>query len=287
MLQDLGFDRLPILLIVSFSSVFRPKERLPSFNFQKARWDGFASYFDSHCPSAEEYSSLSLSSAAVLFTSLTLNALLTICCSRQTALFLSLLAKTALTYLPTALSVALRQLFSFQQVQYVQVFPMKHAPSCTLFVGLGSTNKSAAFLLLSDSRFVLATLTSSLRFLLPQCLWQIWQELSSLSSCSIRLQWVPGHLFFPENNAADELARRGAPFVPSAIPCCLSPLSIVSTILFSRTGGVLSHQNSSTHRFPRFSPKNLCSYVMLTVFSLVLAATDNAYSKAPISLKLA
>ena len=42
------------------------------FNFQKAHWDGFASYFDSHCPSAEEYSSLS--SAAALFTSLTLNA---------------------------------------------------------------------------------------------------------------------------------------------------------------------------------------------------------------------
>ena len=43
-------------------------------NFQKARWDGIASYFDSHCPSAEEYSSLSLPSAAALFTSLTLNA---------------------------------------------------------------------------------------------------------------------------------------------------------------------------------------------------------------------
>ena len=33
-----------------------------------------SSYFDSHCPSAEEYSSLSLSSAAALFTSLVLNA---------------------------------------------------------------------------------------------------------------------------------------------------------------------------------------------------------------------
>ena len=31
-------------------------------------------YFDSHCPSAEKYSSLFLSSAAALFTSLTLNA---------------------------------------------------------------------------------------------------------------------------------------------------------------------------------------------------------------------
>ena len=44
------------------------------FNFQKARWDDFAFYFDSHCPSVEEYSSLSLSSAAALFSSLALNA---------------------------------------------------------------------------------------------------------------------------------------------------------------------------------------------------------------------
>ena len=73
-LQDLGSDHLPILLSVPLSPVFRPNERPPSFNFQKARWDGFASYFDSHCPSAEEYSSLSLSSAAALFTSRALNA---------------------------------------------------------------------------------------------------------------------------------------------------------------------------------------------------------------------
>ena len=41
----------------------------PSFNFQKAHWDDF----DSHCSSAEKYSSLSLVSAAALFTSLALN----------------------------------------------------------------------------------------------------------------------------------------------------------------------------------------------------------------------
>ena len=68
--QDLGSDRLPILLSVPLSPVFRPNERLLFFNFQKARWDDF----DTHCPFAEEYSSLSLSSAAALFTSLTLNA---------------------------------------------------------------------------------------------------------------------------------------------------------------------------------------------------------------------
>ena len=73
-LQDLGSDHLLILLSIPLSSVFRHNERPPSFNFQKAHWDGFASYCDSHCPSAEEYSSLSLSSAAALFTSQTLNA---------------------------------------------------------------------------------------------------------------------------------------------------------------------------------------------------------------------
>ena len=71
--QDLGSDHLPILLSVPLSPVFRPNECSPSFNFQKARWDGFASCFGCHCPSAEEYSSLSLSSTAALFTSLALN----------------------------------------------------------------------------------------------------------------------------------------------------------------------------------------------------------------------
>ena len=59
---------------VPLSLAYGPNEHPPSFNFQKACWDGFASYFDSHCPSAEEYSCLSLSSAAALFTSLALNA---------------------------------------------------------------------------------------------------------------------------------------------------------------------------------------------------------------------
>ena len=73
-LQHLGSDYLPIPLFVPLSPVYRPNEHPISFNFQKARWDGFASCFDSHCPSVEEYSSLSLSSAAAFFTSLALNA---------------------------------------------------------------------------------------------------------------------------------------------------------------------------------------------------------------------
>ena len=46
-------------------------------------------------------------------------------------------------------------------------------------------------------------------------------------------------------------------------------LSIVCTPLFSLTGGVLSHLDSSTHRFPRFSPRNLCY--------LVFAQRDTAF----------
>ena len=70
-------------------------------------------------------------------------------CFGQTALFLFHLARAAPAYLPTALCVALRPLFFFQQAQYVKVFPLKPTPFCTLFAGLGSTNKSAISLLFS------------------------------------------------------------------------------------------------------------------------------------------
>ena len=63
--------------------------------------------------------------------------------SGQTALFLFLLAKAVPAFLPIAYSVALWPLFPFQQAQYVQVFPLKPAPFCTLFAGLGNTNKFA------------------------------------------------------------------------------------------------------------------------------------------------
>ena len=73
MLQNLGSDHLPLLLSIPLSPQSFAPTAASSFNFLKAHWDDFVSYFDSHCPSAEEYLSLSLSSAAALFTSLTLN----------------------------------------------------------------------------------------------------------------------------------------------------------------------------------------------------------------------
>ena len=82
---------------------------------------------------------------------------------------LFLLGKAALAYLPTALSVAPRPLFPSQQAQYAQVFLLKPTLLCKLFVGFGSTNKSAASLLfLSDSRSVLTTLSFSPSFFLSQ-----------------------------------------------------------------------------------------------------------------------
>ena len=49
------------------------------------------------------------------------------------------------------------------------------------------------------------------------------------------------------------------------------PLSLVVSLLLSlvlsRTGDVLSHRSSLTHRFPQFPLRNLCSLVMLAVSS--------------------
>ena len=50
----------------------------------------------------------------------------------------------------------------------------------------------------------------------------------------MKLQWVPGHTFLPSNDSTDELARREALLVSSAILCSLSSLvSRIHSSLFS------------------------------------------------------
>ena len=190
--------------------------------------------------------------------------------SGQTALFLFLLTRAAPAYWPSAFCVALRPLFPFQQAQLFQVFPLKPAPFCTLFAGLGRTNKSAISLLLSDSR--LSVLSSYLKVCGR-----------SGRNCLLSPPVLSGYNGSPDTRFSRVTTRLmswpdGECYLRPLQPLVVSLLlSLVSTFVFSRTGGVLSHRNSSTRRFPRFSSRNLCFLDMLAVSSLVYAATDTAY----------
>ena len=184
-----------------------------------------------------------------------------------------LLANAALAYLPTALTVALGPLFPFQQAQYAQVFLLKPAPFCKLFAGLGSTSKSATSLLfLSDPRSVLSSISpfTSLSgrsgrncLLSPSVLSDYSGSLDTRFSWGTTrlMSWPDGqHYLHPLQFLVVSLL-----------------LSLISTLVFSRTGGVLSYRNSLTHKSPRLPPRNLCSLVTLAMFSLVFAATDTAF----------
>ena len=147
------------------------------------------------------------------------------------AQFLFPLAKTAQAY------------FYFSESPVCLSLPLKPVPFRKLFASLGSTSKSAISLLFSFSLILARSLPlCSWSFLLPQTPRQIWQELSCLSSFTIRLQWVLGHSFLQENDAADELARRGALLLP---------------LLHSWTAGVLSHLNPLTKQIPSVSTEKL------------------------------
>ena len=189
--------------------------------------------------------------------------------SGQTALFLFLLARAAPAFLPTALSVALRPLFPFRQAQYVPVFPLKPASFCTLFAGLGSTIKSAVFFLFFYLTLVLSSPPCPLLHL------SSYLKLGGRSdrNCLLTPPVLSGYNGSPDTRFSRATTRPMS--WPDGERCLLPPqslvvsllLSLVSTLLFSRTGGVLSDRNSLTHRFPRFPPRNLCSLVMLAVSS--------------------
>ena len=268
LLGRLSLLALPFLLGICLSSLWRPP-------------------FLSH---AIALISLPLSLAKVrLSLTLTISPLL-IWYFERTALFLFLLAEAALAYLPTALFVTLRPLFSFQQAQYVQVFMLKPASFSMVFAGLGSTNKSAIFLFFSIN---LTVVLSS-----PSC--PLLHLSSNLKLCgrSGRNCLLSPPVLSGYNGSPDTRFSQGTTRLISWPDgeCYLRPLQslvtslllfLVSTLVFSRNGGVLSHRNSLIHRFPRFLPRNLLSLITLDVFSLVYAATDTAYCLVLISFGLA
>ena len=176
--------------------------------------------------------------------------------------------------------MALRPLISFRQAQHAQVFPLKPAPFCTLFAGLGSTIKSAILflfsscltLVLSSPPCPLLHLSSYLKLcgrsgrnclLSPAVLSDYnGSPNTRFSQGTMRLMSWPG-------------GERYLHPLQSLVVSLLLPF--VSILVFSRTGGILSHQSSLTHRCPQFPPRNLCSLVMLAVFSLIHVPTDTAF----------
>ena len=175
-------------------------------------------------------------------------------CFGQTDLFL--LARAAPAFLPAALSVALRPPFPFRQAQYVQVFPLKPAPFCTLLAGLGSTNKSATSPLFS---YYLTLVLSS-----PPCPplhLSSYLKLCGRSgrNCLLSLSVLSGY-----NGSLDTSFSRGTtrPMSwPDGVRYLRPPQSLLVSLLlplvFSRTGGVLSHRSSLIRSFPQFPPRNL------------------------------
>ena len=142
----------------------------------------------------------------------------------QTALFLFLLARAAPAYLPTALSVALRPLFPFQQAQYIQVFPPKPTPFCKLFAGLGGTNKSATSLLFTYLALVLSSPPCSLLHLF------FYLKLSA-RNCLLSPPVLSGYNGFPGT-----LFSRGTTRLmswPDGERCLRSPQSFVVSLFIS------------------------------------------------------
>ena len=125
----------------------------------------------------------------------------------------------------------------------------------------------SSFLLLSDSRSVFSIFPFTL---------------ISVRNCLLSSPVLSGYNGSPDTRFSQGTVRLmswpvGECYLFPQQSFVVTLLSLVSTLVFSQTGGILSHVNSSTHKFFRFPPRNLCFYVMLTVFSLSFAATDAAF----------
>ena len=142
---------------------------------------------------------------------------------------------------------------------------LRHS-ACLLLVSATPTSLPLLFFLLSDSRNLV--FSSNLPFYLNlsgrsgrHCLYSPTVPSGYNGSADTRFSRVTTQLMsWPDG-------KRYLCHLQSLVVSLL--LFFVSIIIFSRTGCVLSHRNSSTNRLHRFPLKNLCS--------LVFAGTDTAY----------
>ena len=210
--------------------------------------------------------------------------------SGQTALFPFLLERAAPAFLPTALSVALRPLFPFLAGPVYSSFS---AEACGNLLALSWSWQHQQichlssllfcyylyYLVLSSPPYPLLHLSSYLKFsrrsgrnclLSPSALLGCngYPDTRFSRGTTRLMSWSYGeHYFSPQQSLVVSLL-----------------LSFIFTLVFSRTGGVLSHLNFLTYRFLQFPPRNLCVLVMLAVFSLIFAATDTQPSFRLLSL---
>ena len=150
---------------------------------------------------------------------------------------------------------------SFSEGPDAPVFPLKPAPFCKLFAGLSSTNKPAIFLLFS---YYLTLVLSSPPY--PLLNLSSYLKLCGRSgrNCLLSPPVLLGY-----NGCPDTCFSWGTMWLmswPDGERCFVVSflLSVVSTLVFSRTGGVLSLPNILTHRFPQFPLRNLCSLCPLS-----------------------
>ena len=149
---------------------------------------------------------------------------------------------------------------SFSAGQFVPVFPLKPAPFCTLFIGLGNTIKSAIFLLFfSCLTLVLSSPPCPLLHL--SCYLKLCGR--SGRNCPSSLPVLSGYNGFPDTRFSRGTTQLmslpdGERYLrpPQSLVVSLL-LSLVSTLVFSRTGGVLSLQKYFDTQVPSTSTEEL------------------------------
>ena len=110
----------------------------------------------------------------------------------------------------------------------------------------------SSLFLLSDSRSVLTTVSSPPSFLLSQTLWQSGRNCLFTPPVLSDYNGSPDtHFSWGTTQLTSWLDREHYLHPLQSLVVSLL-LSLVSTLVFSQTGGILSHRNSLTHRFPQF-----------------------------------